>query len=143
MQDFLAQYRGQFTSLLSWAALDAFWQVVRARADRGWYIYAIGEGAPIAPSDAATVAKFIDAIDALLRDEHDEDYCGIVYTDDKAAPTMVKIFDPRALGSGCGISKEPPAPGWVLSLVPPAAIDTRRVLPERRKRWWRELGMRA
>lgn len=143
MQDFHARYRGQFTSLLSWSALDSFWQIMRSRADSGWYIYAIGEAVPTAPSDAASVAKFIDAIDALLRDEHDEDYCGIVYTDDKTTPTMVKIFDPRALGSGCGIGKDPPAPGWILSLAPPTAIESRRVLPERRKRWWRELGMHA
>ena len=101
---FYLQFRGNFTSLLSWKQLDEFWIVVRENAAAGWYVYAIGEAAPMQPCTAQQVNTFIDKIDPLLRKDHQEDYCGIVYTDSKTQPTMIKIFDPNNLGVSCGYS---------------------------------------
>lgn len=136
---FQNQFRGRFSSLLSWRQLGHFWQLLAARADRGWFIYALGEAVPTRPRSAPEVIKFLHAIDALLRQDHHEDYCGIVYTDSATEPTFVKIFDPNHLGSSCGSSKHPPLPGWIMSLSAPTALPEPRVIPERRKRWWAEL----
>ncbi|MEW6330704.1 MAG: hypothetical protein AB1560_04500 [Pseudomonadota bacterium] len=136
---FRSAFRGNFTGVLSWEDLDAFWEVVRRDADAGWYVYAIGEAPPAAPATAAQVATFIAEVDALLRREHEEDYCGIVYTDSKTEPSMIKIFDPNNLGVQCGFSDNPPLPGWVLSRLPPAALHDMAQRPENRKRWWRKL----
>jgi len=136
---FLVAFRGSFTSLMKWKHLDAFWEELRRRADAGWYIYCIGEPVPTAPRSASEVEKFLKEIDALLRYDHDEDYCGIVYVDSKTDPTFVKIFDPNNLGVSCGSSKNPPLPGWTLTLLPPAPLETKRPLPEGRRRWWRAL----
>lgn len=136
---FHEQFRGGFTSLLSWSALAEFWDRVRVRADAGWYVYAIGEPPPTQPRSAAEIHKFLREIDALLRADHDEDYCGIVYTDNKLDPTFIKIFDPNNLGVSCGSSKNPPLPGWIMSLTPPQALESPRVVPERRRRWWTTL----
>ena len=136
---FYKAFRGNFTSLLSWPQLDQFWNVIREKADAGWYIYAIGTSVPAQPSPAEAVTKFIAEVDALLRDEHHEDYCGIVYTDSKENPTLVKIFDPNHLGVSCGFSNNPPLPGWVLSLIPPQSLETKRPLPAGRHRWWQAL----
>lgn len=73
----------------------------------GWYIYAVGEVPPEAPASESHLLKFIDEIDALLHQEHDEDYCGIVYTDSKESPNYIKIFDPNNLGVSCGFSENP------------------------------------
>jgi hypothetical protein len=135
---FTIAFRGHFTSLLRWEDLDAFWVLVRGQA-AGWYVYAIGEAPPAAPSTAAQVNVFIDEIDALLRKEHEEDYCGIVYADSKTEPTMIKIFDPNNLGVQCGFSDNPPLPGWVMSRLPPAALYDKSHRPEGRKRWWRKI----
>jgi len=132
-------FRGHFTSLLRWEDLDALWALVRQHAGAGWYVYAIGEPAPVRPSSAEQVGNFLDEVDALLRKEHDEDYCGIVYTDSKTAPTMIKIFDPNNLGVQCGFSDNPPLPGWVMSRLPPVTLECRDQRPEGRKRWWRRL----
>lgn len=132
-------FRGHFTSLLRWEDLDALWALVRQHAGAGWYVYAIGEPAPVRPSSAEQVGNFLDEVDALLRKEHDEDYCGIVYTDSKTAPTMIKIFDPNNLGVQCGFSDNPPLPGWVMSRLPPVTLENRDQRPEGRKRWWRRL----
>jgi hypothetical protein len=132
-------FRGNFTSLLSWEQLDEFWAVMRGRADAGWYIYAIGAPVPTQPASAEDVIKFLTEVNTLLRREHNEDYCGIVYTDSKEAPTLIKIFDPNNLGVSCGFSNSPPLPGWVMSLIPPQPLETKRPLPAGRQRWWQTL----
>jgi hypothetical protein len=136
---FYAAFRGRFTSLLSWENLDAFWEVLRTRAAAGWHIYAIGEPLPQGPASAEETLRFIAAVNALLRGDHHEDYCGIVYVDDRDQPTFVKIFDPHNLGVSCGFSTNPPMPGWTMSLLPPRPLEDRRPLPANRQRWWRAL----
>jgi hypothetical protein len=135
---FYSAFRGRFTGVLSWQDLDDFWKVVRGHA-AGWYVYAIGEPAPVQPSTPEQVNNFLNEVDALLRKEHQEDYCGIVYTDSKTEPSMIKIFDPNNLGVQCGFSDNPPLPGWVMSRLPPATLESRDRRPEGRKRWWRRL----
>lgn len=136
---FTRAFRGSFSSLLSWQQLSEFWDAVRRKADAGWYVYAIGTPIPTRPATAAEVEKFLQAIDALLRQEHREDYCGIVYADNTQDPSFIKIFDPDNLGVSCGFSKNPPLPGWILSLLPPQALESRRPLPAGRQRWWQAL----
>lgn len=137
---FLAAWKGYFQSTLRWDDLDHFWEVLR-RSEEAWYIYAVGEEPPLAPVDHAALRKFIGEIDTLLRAEHDEDYCGIVYVDSMEAPRLVKIYDPNNLGSVCGGSghQPPPLPGWVLTTLPPVALQTSVALPANRKRWWQRV----
>jgi hypothetical protein len=136
---FRVAFRGTFSSLMQWSHLDHFWDLVRHRADAGWYVYCIGEPVPTTPLTAAQVKRFIKEVDVLLHTDHDEDYCGIVYTDSRTDPTFIKIFDPNNLGVSCGSSKNPPLPGWTMTLLPPAHLDSKRPLPEGRRRWWRGL----
>lgn len=137
---FLSAFRGYLRSLLKWQELEQFWSVLRDRADAGWYIYAVGEAVPTEPASAPTLRTFVDEIDALLRREHDEDYCGIVYVDDVQRPTLVKIYDPNNLGSVCGPgSLPPPLPGWVLSTMAPSDLQALMPPPGNRRRWWQRL----
>ena len=137
LDPYLARFRGSFTSALRWQQLDALWESIRQAPD-GWFVYAVGETPPSAPASDETVLAFIDEIDALLRREHDEDYCGIVYADDVASPSMVKIYDPNNLGVSCGYSDNPPLPGWVLSRLIPVDLQAMRP-PAGRRRWWQRL----
>ena len=136
--DYLQAFRGSFTSALRWHHLDELWQRLRERPE-GWYVYAIGEDLPSAPLAAPAFADFITEIDKLLRTEHDEDYCGIVYADDLKQPEMVKIYDPNNLGVVCGFSDNPPLPGWVLSRIQPIDLQADRPLPNNRRRWWQRI----
>lgn len=136
---FLTAFRGSFTSALRWHQLDALWDRLRAMAGEGWYLYAIGEPPPGAPSSPEQVLRFIDEIDRLLRAEHDEDFCGIVYADDLSTPAMIKIYDPNNLGVVCGFSDNPPLPGWVMSKLPPADMPAVQLRSKSRQRWWRRL----
>lgn len=134
---YLAAFRGSFTSTLRWPQLDALWERLRAEPD-GWYVYAVGEQPPVEPVAAEALGRFIDGIDELLRREHDEDYCGIVYADNPEEPAMVKIYDPNNLGVSCGYSDNPPLPGWVLSRLRPVDLEAARQ-PAGRRRWWQRL----
>jgi hypothetical protein len=136
---YLQAFRGSFTSLLKWPDLDAFWQALDQKANANWYIYAIGENVPETPASAEHLRTFIKEIDKLLRHEHEEDYCGIVYVDDKTNPNFIKIYDPNNLGVTCGFSDNPPMPGWVLSTLQPVELNEQTFLPQNRRRWWQRL----
>lgn len=135
---FLQQFKGTFSGILQWHQLDDLWQKVLAD-DAQWYIYAVGEVPPQAISDAKQLKTFIHKVDKLLREEHDEDYCGIVYADNRQAPSYIKIFDPSHLGSSCGSSAHPPLPAWILSKQKPIDLPHAFPQPGNRKRWWQKV----
>jgi hypothetical protein len=137
MTEFQRLYRGRVWSVMSWDQLTALWQRIDLAA--GWYLQAVGVSLAPTLADAAAVSAFIERIDALLRAEHHESYCGIVYADDLENPRLIKIYDPNNLGSSCGSSKNPPGPGWIMSRVQPDEMPPVHPAPENRKRWWRNL----
>jgi hypothetical protein len=139
---FLGAFNGSFTGILHWHQLDALWAQLRADRDRAWYIYAIGEAPPTQPASAEQLQRFIDEVDALLRAEHDEDYCGVVYVDRTQAPSLIKIFDPNNLGASCGSSGLRVLPGWVLSLLPPVDLEVAMPPTRSRRRWWQAIFSR-
>lgn len=134
---FDALYGGPLAGVVTWEQLSALW--ARVDPGAGWYLYAPGEAVPAAPADAQDVRRFIERLDALLRREHREAYCGIVYADDLASPRLIKIYDPNHLGVSCGFSKNPPLPGWILSRAAPRRIEPRGTTPAGRRRWWQAL----
>jgi hypothetical protein len=138
-QSYLDAFRGRFTSLMRWHDLDAFWDNLRQQADDGWFIYHVGDAPPESTVDRPKLLQFIDEIDALLRKEHEEDYCGIVYTDSKETPGYIKIFDPHNLGVSCGYSEKPPLPGWILSRIPPVELEEALYPVASRRRWWQRI----
>ena len=139
LSEFYNRFRGAFTGILRWEQLDALWKTVQSHADAGWYIYAIGEEVPQEPASPDQVKIFIDEIDSLLRKEHQEDYCGVVYVDNKAEPGFIKIYDPNNLGVVCGFSDNPPLPGWILCLMKPELLDENTFASQSRRRWWKRI----
>ncbi len=133
------QFHGAFTSLLKWEKLTEFWKQLCAGDCTGWYIYAIGETVPTEPATEAKFRKFIPEVDQLLRNDHQERVCGIVYANNLDAPTMIKIYDPNHLGLSCGSSPTPTLPGWVLSKIPPEDLEPTHVIPQNRRHWWQQL----
>lgn len=136
---YLEAYNGKLTGVRKWDDLDALWDVIRGMAGQSWYVYAIGEEPPSEPISAKKLLQFIAQIDALLRKEHDETYCGIVYLDDIEAPGFIKIYDPNNLGTACGSSDAPSLPGWTLSKQVPVDLPQAFPPPNNRRRWWRKL----
>ena len=90
LNEFHRQMSDFLYSLLEWAQLSEFWTKVDKGA--GWYLYAVGDTVPRAPATPAQVEKFIVEVDALLRCDHRESYCGIVYADNLDKPSFIKIY---------------------------------------------------
>lgn len=136
---FYKAFRGAFTSCLKWTDLDNFWKVLKKQANKGWFIYTIGEAVPTTPVSADALCNFINELDTRLHQDHKEDYCGIVYIDDKQQPTYIKIYDPDNLGMVCGFSDNPPLPGWIISTCQPKPLEDFVSDRATTKRWWQKL----
>lgn len=137
--DFLKTYKGYLSNILKWEELDQLWKVLREQSGQGWYVYAVGEPVPQSKSEPQQLDSFINELDKLLHQEHDEDYCGIVYVDDRTEPSLVKVYDPNHLGSSCGPGFGEVLPGWILSTIPPIDLASTVPLPANRKRWWQKV----
>ena len=132
-------FLGHFSGILRWHQLDALWDVLRNEASDQWFIYAVGEMPPQACSTYVELDVFIQEIDKLLRQEHAEDYCGVVYVDNKDKPSFIKIFDPNNLGTSCSTGTAAPLPAWVLSKMAPIDLPAAMPQTQSRKRWWKHL----
>ena len=139
MNTYAEQFRGNFKSALRWHDLDDLWKTLRALNKGQWFVYHVGDTPPTEMASTDTLEHFIDEVDQLLHEEHEEDYCGIVYADNLEQPSMIKIFDPNNLGVSCGYSDNPPLPGWVLSLTSPQDLPQAFPPPGNRKRWWEKI----
>ncbi len=137
-QDFLNRMNGRFQGMLHWSQLDALWDKVRADPE-GWYVSLAGVEPAQQPMSATALYAFVSEMDALLRREHDYNYCGIVYADDPEQPAFIKIHDPNNLGSSCGSGKVRIPPRWILCRVQPALVADESPLPGSRRRWWQKI----
>ena len=135
---FIEAFQGKFTNMLRWDQLESLWKNVKSM-DKHWYIYAVGETPPVETASIQQLDTFLNEVTRLLKEEHQEDYCGIVYTDSKDNPGFIKIYDPNNLGVVCGFSDNPPLPGWILSELKPTDLQTALPQPGNRKRWWQSL----
>ena len=109
--------------LCNGTSLTSFGQIFANKRPRDGISMQSGHELPEKIADSDDLEHFITRINKLLREEHDEEYCGIVYADDFSHPTLVKIFDPHNLGTSCGSSKTAPLPGWVISRSKPTRWD--------------------
>lgn len=136
---FVLAFRGGFSGILRWPQLDALWETIRQQNDGQWYLYAVGEAPPSETSSRDEVETFVQEVDQLLRREHEEDYCGLVYCDNIQAPQMIKIYDPHGVGTSCGSGLTPSLPAWVMSRLAPTSLEAAFPPPGNRRRWWRKL----
>lgn len=136
--DFARQLSGRFFGVIRWQDLDALWLRVTAEPE-GWYASLAGETLPETPLGADALKRFLAEVDSLLRREHEQDYCGIVYANDLETPSFIKIYDPNNLGSSCGMHGGAHPPRWILSRLRPEQIANADPLPNARRRWWQAL----
>jgi len=136
--NFASLMNGKFYGILQWAELDTLWGRVRA-APQGWYATLTGQEPPAVAMSVEELVKFVSEIDILLHREHEHDYCGVVYVDDPENPTLIKIFDPHNMGTGCRVGGAPIPPQWLLSRVRPERISNDTPLTGSRRRWWQNL----
>lgn len=141
--EFLRAFHGSLAGIRHWQDLDDFWDLLKKSADDQWFLYTITETPPTQPLQRGEFIQRLDNIDDLLRREHQEDYCGIVYVDNMQQPAFIKIYHPGNLGVVCGFSDNPPLPGWILSRLPPVELNEQNLASLRntksKRRWWQRL----
>ncbi|QEP43482.1 hypothetical protein D5085_10295 [Ectothiorhodospiraceae bacterium BW-2] len=142
MSDFLAQFNGYFSGLKQWQEWDQLRQQLW-QSEQPWFVYFVGEAVPEQPLSIDELRHFLAEIDKLLRQDHQEEYLGIVYVDHRPTPSFIKIYDPNHLGSSCGSRGLKILPGWVLSHTPPIDLRASFPNPGGRRRWWQGLFSRA
>ncbi len=136
--DFLKSMDGTFHGILQWVDLDKLWGRVREDGE-GWYVSLVGTEPVQKTLTVAELETFIIEVDSLLRRDHQYHYCGIVYVDDPALPSLIKIYDPNNVGNSCGCSGVRTLPRWVLSKMPPVLIEDHAPLPGNRRHWWQKM----
>lgn len=115
---FREAYEGWLSGLLEWRDWELVMEAVAA-APEGWWVYDTRAEVPSAPEPAGTLPQRLAEIDAYLRGRHRANYCGFAYANDRAAPTMIKIYDPRN-ASSCSLGTAIAA--FTLSRMPPEPL---------------------
>jgi len=128
-RSFRDAYDGWLSGVLTWPDYDSLLDVVKSRPT-GWYIYDTLRAPPLTPEPNATLPDSLTEITAFLRDRRRANYCGFVYVDDRAVPSLIKIYDP-CTASACGTSAAS-IPTFTISRMPPEALPFAADVPERR-----------
>lgn len=128
-------FNGKFFGILRWHQLDNVWESVLARKQDGWYIYNTNSSVPKDKINTDQLENEIESIDKRLRTQHDEDYCGVVYVDNLEKPALIKVFDPKNMGTSCSVGGKAPLPEWIISMIPPADLTEEEKPRKYKKRW--------
>ena len=132
MSSYIDKFQGRFIGVMQWEDCNALLENLINNPD-DWYLYDTLTQAPTTTVTAEVFVENINKIKTVLTEEHQERYCGIVYTDDLKTPSFVKIFHPNNLGKTCGSSEHPPIPQWLLSKIPPEDVIEKFGPPEEEK----------
>jgi hypothetical protein len=119
--DYFQQFKGRFLGVMQLDDCDTLLQTLIQNPDN-WYVYDTLETMPSSTISADNFITKINNIKAIIDEDHDEKYCGIVYVDDLKKPSFVKIFHPKNLGKTCGSSENPPMPQWLISKEKPMDV---------------------
>ena len=113
--------------IIDWDILDQIWHVIQHSDDSTWQVF--NNDTPLPGENRATIvdtsgglASSLKALKAHLRQSHQHDYCGLVFTDSLTEPTLIRIFDPKFITSMCNIYGDTPAPSWVISTMDAAHL---------------------
>ncbi len=117
-EDYLALFSGRLYGILQWDRFDSIWRYLMDQPE-GWYVRDFKKAElPGSPLPADEFRAWLAETENFLRRRHREDYCGFLYVDDQDAPSFLKIFDPRKMGTSCGCSGGI-EPRWTVSRMPP------------------------
>ena len=123
MSDYKSAINGRFSGILRWPQFDELWHELEQNPE-GWHVYEPEKSEPPKePFSAQEMKEFLASTKSYLLELCTDDFCGAVYADHIAAPTFIKIYNPRLMG-GCGMGRAP-LPQWIISrMVPVSLLDT-------------------
>ena len=91
-----------------------------------WYLYDTDKSPSLETLSKESFIQTIEEIKNIIKTDHSESYCGLVYVDDLNNPELFKIFHPKNMGKTCGGSDNPPLPRWVFSKTLPESLEVKK-----------------
>lgn len=118
---------GTLAGVIDWHSLDQIWDFIEHSGDSRWHVFNIdtplqGDSRANIVDTSADLASSLETLKGYLRQSHQQDYCGLVFTDSLTDPTLIRIFDPKFITSMCNIYGNAPAPSWVISTMDAAQL---------------------
>ena len=118
---------GTLAGVIDWHSLDQIWDFIEHSDDSRWHVFNTdrslqGDSRANIVDTSADLASSLKTLKGYLRQSHQQDYCGLVFTDSLTDPTLIRIFDPRFITSMCNIYGNAPAPSWVISTMDAAQL---------------------
>jgi len=135
LSNYLTEFQGRFIGVMQWNVCNTLLEKLIAEPATDWYLYDTLTPVPQTTISADELVENLTDIHTILKTEHRERYCGIVYVNDLKNPTFVKIFNPNNLGKVCGSSENPPIPQWLLSKTKPEDVVEKFSPPTKNKRF--------
>ncbi len=137
---FRDQYFGKFYGVLLYKQFDRHWDWLHDNPN-DWFVWACEEDQPTAPMDPSTFKVFLNDAEEFVRQQDSAKQCGFMYIDAPSEPTLLKVFDPKRMGSACGCSGEPILPRWTISKMPPCPLTSAQAETgkddKQQSSWWK------
>lgn len=128
-QIFIKKFQSRYLGIMAWSEFEDFWAHLTKHSNN-WFYYDTEQTPP--DSSVENMANELEKIYQIIKDLHQERYCGLVFVDDLIQPSFIKIFHPNNLGKSCGSSEFPALPRWVFSKIRPIDIVKKFGEPEKK-----------
>ena len=131
-------FHGKMYGILTKGQLEKQWRYLRDN-HHDWYVWTCEEDVPDTTMAGDDFLAFVDEAERFVLARDTARVYGFMYTNRPESPELVKVFDPKRMGSACGCSGEPVLPKWTISRMPPAlSADPAEKKPQDRNKgkWW-------
>lgn len=137
MSDFISVYNMRMHGIMQWKDLDALWQNICHQDN--WYLYEIGRQIPDQTVGKKALKSALAIINTFLHEQHEKSYCGVVYANNLLAPSLLKIYHPRKMGTSCGDNGSTILPKWTLSTLAPIDLIEWSLAKDEKPTWWKHM----
>jgi len=125
MSNFIERFNGRFNGIMNLEECFEFFNNLKSNPC-DWYLYDTDKSPSVETLSKESFIQSIEEIKNIIKTDHSESYCGLVYVDDLNNPEFFKIFHPKNMGKTCGGSDNPPLPRWVFSKTLPENLEIKQ-----------------
>ena len=91
MGNFIERFNGRFNGIMNLEECYEFFNSLKSNPC-DWYFYDTDESPSLETLSKESFIQTIEEIKNIIKTDHSESYCGLVYVDDLSNPQFFKIF---------------------------------------------------